>query len=64
MEGFYKLAKMVVNKKFPNEDDDLKAFFICAIYGLLCKYNNCPEIVCDVFLKLIYIWKRIQLIIY
>lgn len=51
MEGFYKLAKMVVNKKYPNEDDDLKAFFICAIYGLLCKYNNCPEIVCDVFLK-------------
>lgn len=51
MEGFYRLAKMVVNKKFPNGDDELKAFFICAIYGLLCKFNNYPEIVCDLFLN-------------
>lgn len=51
MKGFYKLAKMIVNKKFPNEDSELKAFFICALYGLLCKYNNYPEIVCDIFLK-------------
>ena len=50
MEGFYRLAKMVVNKMFP-EDNDIKPFFICAIYGLLCKFKNYPEIVCDLFLN-------------
>ena len=50
MEGFYRLAKMVVNKMFP-EDNDIKPFFICAIYGLLCKFKNYPDIVCDLFLN-------------
>ena len=50
MEGFYKLAKMVVNKMFP-DDNDIKPFFICAVYGLLCKFKNYPEIVCDLFLN-------------
>ena len=50
MEGFYRLAKMVVNKIFP-EDNDIKPFFICAVYGLLCKFKKYPEIVCDLFLN-------------
>lgn len=48
MKGFYRLAKMVCNKIFPNESE-IKPFFTCAIYGLLCKFKNYPEIVCDLF---------------
>ena len=50
MKGLYLLAKMVVEKKFPN-DPHLRPFYISALYGLLCKYRNYAELVCDLFLK-------------
>lgn len=52
MSGMFSLAKMVVNKKFPDEQDEyIKSFFIAALYGLLCKYKEYANIVCDVFLR-------------
>lgn len=50
MKGLYLLAKMVVEKKFP-DDAHLRPFYISAMYGLLCKYKNYAELVCDLFLK-------------
>lgn len=50
MKGLYLLAKMVVEKKYP-DDPHLRPFFISSLYGLLCKYKNHAELVCDLFLK-------------
>lgn len=49
MEGLYSLAKMVVEKKGAKNNFQ-KAFYTIILYALLCKFNNHPELVCDVFL--------------
>ncbi len=50
MESIYKLAKMVVEKKYPN-NKEIHPIFICSLYALLCKYKNHANLVCDLFLN-------------
>ena len=50
MEGLYLLARKVVEKRFPY-DKDIQPLFIAALYGLLRKYKNYSNIVCDIFLQ-------------
>ena len=50
MESIYKLAKMVVDKKYPN-NKEIHPIFICSLYALLCKYKNHANLVCDLFLN-------------
>lgn len=50
MDSIYSLARMIVEKKFPDDKTE-HPFFICALYGILCKYKKYAHIVCDLFLN-------------